>query len=360
MADVVFRNVRKSFDGNLVLDDLDLEIADGEFVVLVGPSGCGKSTALRLLAGLEELSGGEVLIGGRVVNDLPPKDRDIAMVFQSYALYPHMSVRENMAFGLRIRKMPAAEIDRRVKEAAAVLGIAELLERKPRELSGGQRQRVALGRAIVRDPAVFLFDEPLSNLDAKLRVQMRAELSKLQKRLGTTTVYVTHDQVEAMTMGDRIAILHDGRLQQVGSPLEVYSEPANSFVATFIGTPPMNLLRGRVGAGGRVAGDGFELTLPAALAARAGAPGREVVIGLRPEHLRHPAEAGAGPTAPLAVAVEVVELLGHQAVVHGKVGGELVSAIVTPALAPPAGQGIDLAAQLDRLHLFAAETGERL
>jgi len=360
MAEVAFRNVRKSFDGNLVLDDLDLEIADGEFVVLVGPSGCGKSTALRLLAGLEELSGGDILIGGRVVNELPPKDRDIAMVFQSYALYPHMSVRENMAFGLRIRKMPAAEIDRRVAEAAGVLAIAELLERKPRELSGGQRQRVALGRAIVRNPAVFLFDEPLSNLDAKLRVQMRAELSKLQKRLGTTTVYVTHDQVEAMTMGDRIALLHDGRLQQVGSPLDVYSEPANVFVATFVGTPPMNLLRGRVGEGGAVQGEGFELTLPATLAARAGEPGREVVIGVRPEHLRHPEEAGGGPTAPLPLTVEVVELLGHETVVHGKVGGELVSAIVTPALAPPVDERLELRVRLDQLHLFSTETGERL
>src|SRR5688500_4266694 len=242
MAEVHLKGIRKAYGSNVVIENLDLEVRDQEFMVLVGPSGCGKSTALRMIAGLEEITGGTITIGGRVVNDVPPKDRDIAMVFQSYALYPHMTVRENLEFGLKIRKTPKDEMARRVQEAADILGIAEFLERKPKQLSGGQRQRVAVGRAIVRKPAVFLFDEPLSNLDAKLRVQMRAEISKLQKTLKTTTVYVTHDQIEAMTMGHRIAIMRLGKLQQVGTPLEVYEQPANLFVAGFIGTPPMNFV----------------------------------------------------------------------------------------------------------------------
>src|SRR3954449_4641749 len=244
MAEVTFHHVKKAYGPVTVIPDLNLDIEDHELMVLVGPSGCGKSTALRMIAGLEEITGGEIEIGHRVVNDVPPKDRDIAMVFQSYALYPHMTVRENLEFGLKIRKTPKAEMDRLVDEAAQILGITEFLGRKPKQLSGGQRQRVALGRAIVRKPAVFLFDEPLANLDAKLRVQMRAEISKLQKRLQTTTVYVTHDQVEAMTMGHRITVLRDGKIQQVGTPGEVYDHPANVFVAQFIGMPPMNLLRG--------------------------------------------------------------------------------------------------------------------
>src|SRR5215470_2024697 len=250
MADVVFQEVRKSYGAITVIEDLDLAIQDHEFMVLVGPSGCGKSTALRMIAGLEEITGGTVSIGGRVVNEVPPKDRDIAMVFQSYALYPHMTVRENLEFGLKIRKTPKDEMARLVNEAAQILGITEFLDRKPKQLSGGQRQRVALGRAIVRKPAVFLFDEPLSNLDAKLRVQMRAEISTLQRRLQTTTVYVTHDQVEAMTMGDRMAVMSKGELQQVGTPLEVYDRPANLFVASFIGTPPMNFIPAALADGG--------------------------------------------------------------------------------------------------------------
>src|SRR6476659_8851779 len=247
MAEVTLKGIKKAYGPVTVIPHFDLEIKDHEFMVLVGPSGCGKSTALRMIAGLEEITGGTIEIGGRVVNDVPPKDRDIAMVFQSYALYPHMTVRENMEFGLKIRKTPREEMNRRVNEAAQILGIMEFLDRKPKQLSGGQRQRVALGRAIVRKPAVFLFDEPLSNLDAKLRGQMRGEIKKLQSRLKTTTVYVTHDQVEAMTMGTRIAVMKDGRIQQIGEPLEIYDRPANLFVAGFVGTPPMNFLPARVG-----------------------------------------------------------------------------------------------------------------
>src|SRR5512138_2596051 len=250
MAGVTLRGVAKRFGATSVIEAVDLEIRDHEFMVLVGPSGCGKSTLLRMIAGLEDVSAGELLIGDRVVNDVPPKDRDVAMVFQSYALYPHMTIRENLEFGLKIRKTPKTEIDRLVADAAHVLGITPLLGRKPKQLSGGQRQRVAVGRAIVRKPSVFLFDEPLSNLDAKLRVQMRAEIKRIQQRLGTTAIYVTHDQVEAMTMGSRIAVLHAGKLQQVGAPLEVYERPANLFVAAFIGTPPMNFVEARVAEGG--------------------------------------------------------------------------------------------------------------
>ena len=263
MAEVTLKGIKKAYGPVTVIENLDLDIQDHEFMVLVGPSGCGKSTALRMIAGLEEITGGTIAIGGRMVNDVPPKDRDIAMVFQSYALYPHMTVRENLEFGLKIRKTPKDEMNRRVAEAAQILGITEFLDRKPKQLSGGQRQRVALGRAIVRKPAVFLFDEPLSNLDAKLRVQMRAEISKLQKDLETTTVYVTHDQIEAMTMGDRIAVMSKGKLQQVGTPLEVYEQPANLFVASFIGTPPMNFIPATLADGGAtVVASGFRLPVP--------------------------------------------------------------------------------------------------
>src|SRR4051794_21209383 len=281
MAEIILDHVEKSYPGGVqAIEDLSLDIADGEFMVLVGPSGCGKSTALRMIAGLEEITGGTISIGGRVVNDVPPKDRDIAMVFQSYALYPHMTVRENLEFGLKIRKTPRAEMNSRVQEAAEILGITEFLERKPKQLSGGQRQRVAVGRAIVRKPSVFLFDEPLSNLDAKLRVQMRAEISKLQKTLKTTTVYVTHDQIEAMTMGNRIAIMRSGHLQQVGTPLEVYEQPANLFVASFIGTPPMNLVPATLADGGAtVVASGLRLPVPPAYrAATNGRDGAKVVL----------------------------------------------------------------------------------
>jgi multiple sugar transport system ATP-binding protein len=345
-----------------VIAALDLEIREGEFMVLVGPSGCGKSTALRMIAGLEEITAGEISIDGKVVNDLHPKDRDIAMVFQSYALYPHMTVRENMDFGLRIQKMDRAEIDRRVDDAARILGIEEYLQRKPRQLSGGQRQRVAVGRAIVRQPSVFLFDEPLSNLDAKLRVQMRAEITSLQRRLGTTTVYVTHDQVEAMTMGHRIAVLEDGDLQQVGTPLELYDTPANLFVARFIGTPPMNFLEGTLTEGAtHVAGAGFDLPLTGqALTAAAGRDGGRVMVGIRPEHLMDRAGEGGGPTAPLRLKVDLVETLGHEIQVHGHLGEASLVAKVDPHNRPEIDDEVDLVLELDRLHLFDAVSERRL
>ncbi|MEM9555537.1 MAG: sn-glycerol-3-phosphate ABC transporter ATP-binding protein UgpC [Acidobacteriota bacterium] len=363
MANVTFDHVRKTYDPDVtVIRDFSLEIRDQEFMVLVGPSGCGKSTALRMIAGLEEISDGTISIGGRVVNDLPPKDRDIAMVFQSYALYPHMTVRENLSFGLRIRKMPKHEIDERVNEAAEILGLTGLLDRKPRAMSGGQRQRVAVGRAIVRKPQVFLFDEPLSNLDAKLRVQMRAEISKLQRRLETTTVYVTHDQVEAMTMGHRIAIMKDGDLQQVGSPLEVYATPHNVFVATFIGTPPMNFFRGRLTTGVEAAETSFGL-LPIAESLRPGASGKggdEVLIGIRPEHLVDARQPTRGETFEVDAQVEVVEPLGHEALVHCRVGDELLVAKVQPYHTPDVGTTMRAALDLDQVHVFDAETELRL
>jgi multiple sugar transport system ATP-binding protein len=361
MADVALTNVKKSFGDVMVIEDLSLDINDEEFLVLVGPSGCGKSTALRMIAGLEEITDGTISIGNRKVNDLPPKERDVAMVFQSYALYPHMSVRENLDFGLRLRKTPRTEIDQLVAEASEILGITELLDRRPKQLSGGQRQRVAVGRAIVRKPSVFLFDEPLSNLDAKLRVQMRAEISKLQRRLKTTTVYVTHDQVEAMTMGDRIAILKDGDLQQVGSPLDVYEKPTNVFVAGFIGTPPMNLLAARVGDGGAtLVGDGFRLPVPERIRSAA-EDGRKVVAGIRPEHLLPQAEAAAaGDSAPIKTQVEVVEPLGHENIVHGRIGDEFITATLDPHLSPKVGEEAELLVSLDGLHLFDAGTEERL
>jgi multiple sugar transport system ATP-binding protein len=364
MAEVTLNHIQKSYGPVTVIADLQLDVADQEFMVLVGPSGCGKSTALRMIAGLEEITGGTITIGDRVVNEVPPKDRDIAMVFQSYALYPHMSVRENLEFGLKIRQTPRPEMDRRVDEAAEILGLTQLLDRKPKQLSGGQRQRVALGRAIVRKPAVFLFDEPLSNLDAKLRVQMRAEISKLQKRLATTTVYVTHDQVEAMTMGHRIAVMNAGRLQQLGTPLEVYDRPANLFVASFIGTPPMNFVPASLKDGGAtVAASGFSLPLPVPLAGR---DGRKVVLGVRPENLReadpagHLAGIGAGNGARIGASIEFVERLGHEVIVHARVGDDLLVAKLAPHRAPEMGDPITLGLDLDAIHLFDAETEARL
>ncbi len=367
MAEVVFDGISKSYGPVTVIEKLDLEIHDKEFMVLVGPSGCGKSTALRMIAGLEEISGGEIRIGGRRVNELPPKDRDIAMVFQSYALYPHMTVKENLEFGLKIRKTPQAEMDRLVGEAANILGITQLLDRKPKQLSGGQRQRVAVGRAIVRKPSVFLFDEPLSNLDAKLRVQMRAEISKLQRTLQTTTVYVTHDQVEAMTMGHRIAVMKDGNLQQVGTPLEVYEQPQNLFVASFIGTPPMNFLSGTIADGGaNLATTGFKLPVPEALrGAAARKDGSKVVIGIRPENIR---EAGSEtkhrraeePVVPIRVVIEFVEPLGHEVIIHGRIGDDLLVAKTEPHRAPQVGDELDLEIELAGIHVFDAETEMRL
>jgi len=362
MANVQFNDVSKQYGKVSVIRNLDLEVRDHEFMVLVGPSGCGKSTALRMLAGLEEISGGTITIGDRVVNDLPPKDRDIAMVFQNYALYPHMTVRENLDFGLRIRKTPKAETDRLVADAADILGIAHLLDRKPRELSGGQRQRVAVGRAIVRKPSVFLFDEPLSNLDAKLRVQMRAEISKLQNRLQTTTVYVTHDQVEAMTMGHRIAVMKDGDLKQVGTPLDLYEKPANLFVASFIGTPPMNFVTATISdGGGLLSASKFVLPVPAALRpATRGNDGRKVIVGLRPENILDAGKPARGETARLTVEVDIVEPLGHEVIMHGRIGDNVLVAKLDPLGAPKRGALVELVVELDALHLFDAETELRL
>jgi multiple sugar transport system ATP-binding protein len=340
MADVTFAHVAKSYGDVPIIDDLNLAVDDGELMVLVGPSGCGKSTALRMIAGLEDVTAGTISIGGRVVNTLAPKDRDIAMVFQSYALYPHMSVRENLEFGLRMRALPRQEIDARVGRAADILGIAALLDRKPKDLSGGQRQRVAVGRAIVREPAVFLFDEPLSNLDAKLRVQMRAEITRLQKDLGTTSVYVTHDQVEAMTMGHRIAVMRAGKLQQVGTPLEVYEHPANVFVAQFIGTPPMNLLQATV-ADSTLRASSFALPLPFPLE-----EGRRVVVGIRPEHL-------TGGSA-IRATVDMVEPIGHETIVYASAGAEKLVAIFDPHEAPRVGEAISFGVNDAKLHLFDA------
>ncbi|HKI86522.1 MAG TPA: sn-glycerol-3-phosphate ABC transporter ATP-binding protein UgpC [Thermoanaerobaculia bacterium] len=364
MAQVVLKGVTKRYGaaGDVAaVDSLDLTVEDHELMVLVGPSGCGKSTALRMIAGLEEVTEGTVSIGDRVVNDLPPKDRDIAMVFQSYALYPHMTVRRNLEYGLKMRKVPAEERNRLVEEAAEILGIDQLLERKPKALSGGQRQRVAVGRAIVRKPAVFLFDEPLSNLDAKFRMQMRAEIARLQNRLATTTVYVTHDQVEAMTMGSRIAVMRGGKLQQVGTPLDVYQHPANLFVAGFVGSPPMNFLPVKVGDRGTVlTGPDFELPVPSwARAELAGEDGRELIAGIRPERVSE-AKGDLGPNAVLAADVELAEPLGSEVVVHARHGGELLIARLGPERIPAIGERLELALDLAALHLFDAGSELRL
>ncbi|MGH2581906.1 MAG: ABC transporter ATP-binding protein, partial [Anaerolineales bacterium] len=323
MASVTYEHVTKQFGDVLAVNDLDIHVEDKEFLVLVGPSGCGKSTALRLLAGLEDISSGRILIGERVVNDLAPKDRDIAMVFQSYALYPHMSVFDNMAFGLRLRKMPKEEIKRRVDKAAAILGIESLLERKPRQLSGGQRQRVAVGRAIVREPNVFLLDEPLSNLDAKLRVQTRAEISKLHQELATTFIYVTHDQVEAMTMASRIAVMNQGLLQQIDTPHNLYEKPANKFVAGFIGSPAMNFFDGKLAkADGKLVLDAgtFNVDVPKdRMKSYEAYVGKPVTLGIRPEDVHNPDFVPANITPSKVDAnVEVVELMGNEIVAYYK------------------------------------------
>jgi multiple sugar transport system ATP-binding protein len=359
MAQVNLENVWKQFDSVVAVRDVSLTINDKEFVVLVGPSGCGKSTTLRMVAGLEEITKGTIKIGDRVVNDVPPKDRDIAMVFQNYALYPHMSVYDNMAFGLKLRKFPKAEIQQRVQEAAVLLGIQELLQRKPRALSGGQRQRVAVGRAIVRKPQVFLFDEPLSNLDAKLRVAMRAELKKLHDRLQATVIYVTHDQVEAMTMGDRIVIMKDGLIQQVGAPLEVYAHPQNQFVAGFIGSPSMNFIPCSVSSkDGQLffTNPGLNLVVPSsrakALAAYAGKP---VTMGVRPEELREATPQDPANTVFDAM-VEVVEPIGHEIYLDVKAGPVELIARVSPDTPAKVGQKIKLAATVEKLHAFDPQT----
>ena len=359
MASVSLRKVRKVYPGGAVgVQGVDLEIRDGEFVVLVGPSGCGKSTTLRMVAGLEEISSGEISIGGRVVNEVLPKDRDIAMVFQNYALYPHMTVRENLAFGLKLRKVPKDEIERRIAEAAAVLGIEPYLDRRPKALSGGQRQRVAVGRAIVRNPAVFLFDEPLSNLDAKMRVQMRVEIKRLHARLGATMIYVTHDQTEAMTMGDRIVVMEGGRIRQAGAPLEVYEHPADRFVAGFIGTPPMNFFEGRVerGAGGAPAfrfGAAI-LPLPDAwrdrLAAVADGP---ATLGVRPEAVAPATDGAAG--ASIEAEVDVVEPMGAETYVYAAAEGASFIARVPSGAPVRAGTRARFLLDLSRASLFGPD-----
>jgi multiple sugar transport system ATP-binding protein len=359
MAQVILRDLNKKFDEVHAVKDVNLNILDKEFIVLVGPSGCGKSTTLRMVAGLEEISAGEIQIGDRIVNDLPPKDRDIAMVFQNYALYPHMTVYDNMAFGLKMRKFPKAEIQKRVQEAAGILGIQELLKRKPRQLSGGQRQRVAVGRAIVRHPQVFLFDEPLSNLDAKLRVQMRVELKKLHERLETTAIYVTHDQVEAMTLGDRVVVMKDGWIQQVGEPLELYGRPTNKFVAGFIGSPAMNFIETTVsGSDGNVyvEAPGLRVKAPADRApGLAPYKGQAVTLGIRPEDLQL-ASGGEPNDLTCEAVVEVMEPLGSEILLDAKVGNSSVVARVDPTVRVKVHEQIRLAFVPEHLHFFDAKT----
>jgi multiple sugar transport system ATP-binding protein len=362
MASVTFDHVSKMFEkGSFALKDFSLSVPDREFLVLVGPSGSGKSTALRCLAGLEEISEGQIMIGDRVVTNVAPRDRDIAMVFQSYALYPHMTVYENMAFGLELAKVSKPEIDRRVREAAALLGIEPLLKRKPRALSGGQRQRVALGRAIVREPSVFLLDEPLSNLDAKLRVQTRAEISKLHQRLGTTFIYVTHDQVEAMTMATRIAVLNFGELQQVGSPQDLYESPRNVFVAGFIGSPAMNFFDADVASSGdtmTLQAEGLALPPPSRFAdALKPYAGKKVLVGIRPEAIHDFAYQPFGATtARVEANVDVTELMGSEIIAYVVVGGKTLVSRLDPRSEARPGKPISLAFEMDRAHLFDPET----
>lgn len=366
MAEVRLEEVTKKFGNFTAVNRVTLEARDTEFIVLVGPSGCGKTTTLRMIAGLEEVTEGKIYIGDRLVNDVPPKDRDIAMVFQNYALYPHMDVYNNMAFGLKLRKVPKKEIDRRVREAAELLGITDKLRAKPRELSGGQRQRVAVGRAIVRNPKVFLFDEPLSNLDAKLRVRMRAELAELHQRLKTTTVYVTHDQVEAMTLGHRVAVMNAGIVLQYDDPQTIYDRPANLFVAGFIGSPPMNFLNVRlISEDGRlyVKGKGFKLLLPPNFATsevRAFLD-KEVIFGIRPEDLRTPEMVQTSQEeSSFPAKVRVREPLGDELIIYADCAGDEVVAKLDPHLVVQPGQEITLIAVMERAHLFDPETEKAL
>ena len=352
MATLSLAGIEKSFGATRVLHGVDLDVAEGEMIVIVGASGCGKSTLLRIVAGLESPSAGRVRIDQRDVTALEPAERDIAMVFQNYALYPHMSVRENMAYGLKIRGFARAEIERRVAEAAALLELAPLLDRRPRQLSGGQRQRVAMGRAIVREPKLFLFDEPLSNLDAKLRVQMRAELRRLQRRLGVTSLFVTHDQVEAMTLGDRLLVMHQGHAAQLATPMDIFERPADTYVASFIGSPAMNFLAGRLTAGGAAVALAAGPVLRFADGPRPGAEGMPLTIGIRPEHLVPAAEG-------LALALDLVEPLGSESVLHGRLANGEALAVRLPGR-PPAVDRLTLALPPATLQVFAAETGRRL
>lgn len=354
MASVSINEVYKTFGAVEILHGVSVDIEDGEFVTLVGPSGCGKSTLLRMIAGLEKISSGEISIGSRVVNNVAPKERDVAMVFQNYALYPHMTVAENMAFSLTLKRVPASEVNAGVKRAAEILGLVPLLDRYPRQLSGGQRQRVAMGRAIVRDPQVFLFDEPLSNLDAKLRVQMRAEIKELHQRLKTTTVYVTHDQIEAMTMADKIVVMRDGIVEQIGRPLDLYDRPANLFVASFIGSPAMNFLKGEISRDGPLAFNGagsVSMLLSGAPAVRSG---DQVMLGIRPEHLKLSSEG-------FPVTITVVEPTGSEVQVVGRTGGgEEIVANFRERHAFTPGETVHLTAEPGAIHLFERETGSRV
>ncbi|HZI41705.1 MAG TPA: sn-glycerol-3-phosphate ABC transporter ATP-binding protein UgpC [Gemmatimonadaceae bacterium] len=365
MARVTLEGVRKVYDNGFVaVHGVDLVVEDGEFVVLVGPSGSGKSTTLRIIAGLESLSDGQLSIGGRVVNDVPPNERDIAMVFQSYALYPHMSVYENMAFALHLRKLPGKEIEARVREAANILGITAVLERRPKQLSGGQRQRVAIGRAIVRQPRVFLFDEPLSNLDAKLRVQMRREIARIRRDLKATVVYVTHDQVEAMTLGDRIVVMNEGRVEQIGSPLELYDHPRTLFVATFIGSPAMNLIEGSASFDGGarfVATDdrAFSVPLTAAQAERLAAVAPErLVAGIRPEDF-HVADSATGGST-LSAIVDASEPLGNEVLLYLRAGGQDITVRSGPHVLPRSGDRLPLHVDPTRVHYFDRVSGRSI
>lgn len=361
MAQVSLRNIVKDFEGTKAVCGISLDIADKEFVVLVGPSGCGKSTTLRMIAGLEEVSDGEIVVDGEVVNDVPPKDRDMAMVFQNYALYPHMSVFENMSFGLRLKRYPKDEIKRRVDEAARILDLAELLNRKPRQLSGGQRQRVAMGRAIVRNPKVFLFDEPLSNLDAKLRVQMRTEIKRVHQKVKTTTVYVTHDQVEAMTLADRVVVMNGGIIEQVGTPHDLYHRPRTRFVAGFIGSPAMNFIPCRLeqnGAGLKVRlSDQLALPVPADRTDRyRGHAGKPLTLGLRPEHITEPRGGAIDTRCEFSVILDVIEPMGMETMVFFSIASTEVCARVEPSSASPPGQSMKLLANLGHMHLIDPET----
>jgi multiple sugar transport system ATP-binding protein len=361
MADVALRNVVKRFDDVDAVRNISLTIPDNEFVVLVGPSGCGKSTTLRMIAGLEEATAGDILIGGEVVNDVPPKDRDIAMVFQNYALYPHMTVFENMSFGLRLRRVAKAEIRARVEQAAKILDITDLLGRRPKQLSGGQRQRVAMGRAIVRNPKVFLFDEPLSNLDAKLRVQMRTEIKRVHQKVKTTTIYVTHDQVEAMTLADRVVVMNGGRIEQIGRPQDLYHRPKSRFVAGFIGSPAMNFLPARLQSNGdglllRVAPELAFPVPPTHTARYQPSVGKDLILGLRPEHITEPRGEGREPRCEFAMTLDVIEPMGMETMVFFTVNGTEVCARVEPSAASAPGQPMRLYANLNHMHLIDPAT----
>jgi len=362
-------------DGTVAVHGVDLDVADGEFVVLVGPSGCGKSTTLRMIAGLESITSGKLMIGDRLVNDVPPKDRDIAMVFQSYALYPHMTVRDNLAFALKLRGNSKAEIAKRVEQAATILGINDFLDRTPRQLSGGQRQRVALGRAIVRQPQVFLFDEPLSNLDAQLRVQMRREIARLHQELSATMIYVTHDQVEAMTLGDRIVVMNKGHVQQTDTPMNLYDHPRNRFVAGFIGSPAMNFVDGTITAADPLQfvadGNAFSFPVPVALADRVhGLEGRPLTLGIRPEDVSVAIDSGptiflgestiVHPPITAPARLDLVEALGNEVFVYATIGAYSITARIAPQPLPPLGKPITLAFDLAKAHFFDRETGDRV